>query len=179
MRMPIIRYGEPVLETPAKDVEEIDEKIRELVANMLDTMYAADGIGLAANQVGVPKRVAVIDPSLGEDLDEVIVLINPEIVESAEEEESETEGCLSFPEIQFEVSRSVKVSVKAINLEGEEVVHDVEGMMARVFQHEIDHLNGVLFIDYLKGLAKEMVMTKIKNMKRRGEWDLESTTVSQ
>jgi peptide deformylase len=138
---------------------------------MVETMRENDGIGLAANQVGVSKQVAIIDPSLGEDPEALIVLINPEIVEQAEEAEPFNEGCLSFPEIRIDVPRPVSVTVKALDLDGEEKTYKVDEILSRVFQHEIDHLNGVVFINYLKGLAKQMVLTRIKNMKKRGEWD--------
>lgn len=167
----VVKFGDPVLEKRAEPVKEIDSGVRELIDDMIETMHFEDGIGLAANQVGELKRVAVVDPSAGEDPDKLMVLINPEIVEYGEEEELFNEGCLSFPDIRFDVSRPVKIKVEAQNLEGEEIIYELEGLLARVFQHEIDHLNGVLFIDYLKGMSREMVMTRIKNKIKRGEWD--------
>lgn len=171
MIRPVVTYGDPVLEQPAEPIEEITDEIRELVSDMLETMHFEDGIGLAANQVGEAKQVAVIDTSGGEDPEAVIVLINPVIEESSEETEPFNEGCLSFPDIRFDVVRPAAVKVRALNLEGEEQEYDVDGILARVFQHEIDHLHGVLFIDYLRGLSKQMVMTRIKNRIKRGEWE--------
>ncbi len=170
MVLKVVKYGDPVLSAVAGKVEEVDEEIKELVRNMFETMQGQDGIGLAANQVGILKRVVVIDPSAGEDPEALLVLINPEII-SSEGEETCEEGCLSFPEIRFDVSRPESIKVKALNLEGQEVVHEVKNLLAKIFTHEIDHLSGILFIDKLKGLAKEMVLTKIKRMKRNGEWD--------
>jgi peptide deformylase len=167
----VVKFGDPVLEQKAEPIKEIDDEVKELVADMIETMHFEDGIGLAANQVGELKQVAVIDPSGGEDPEAVIVLINPEITEFSEEEEAFNEGCLSFPDIRFDVVRPAAIKLKALNLEGEEVEYDVDEILARVFQHEIDHLNGVLFIDYLKGMSKQMVMTRIRNKIKRGDWD--------
>lgn len=172
MILPVVKYGDPVLITKAEKVEEITDEIRELVANMFETMYASEGIGLAAQQVGELKMVAVVDPSVGEDPEAKVVLINPEITEESEEVEPFQEGCLSFPEIRFDVVRPAGITVKALNMDGEEMEYKVDEIMARVFQHEIDHLNGIVFIDHLKGMAKQMIKTRIKNMKRKGEWDL-------
>ena len=171
MILPIVKYGDPVLEKRAEDVPGVDDELRQLVDDMFETMYENEGIGLAANQVGSLKRVAVISLPQEEDEEQVIVLVNPEIVERGEEEEVVEEGCLSFPEIRFNVSRPVNIKVEALDMDGKPVEFDVDGLLARVFQHEIDHLNGVLFTDYLRGMQKEMVMTRIKNMKKRGEWD--------
>ena len=171
MILPIVKYGDPVLTTKAEKIEEINDKIKELAANMFETMYASDGVGLAAQQVGELKMIAVMDPSAGEDPEAKVVLINPEITETSEECEPFQEGCLSFPEIRFDVVRPTSITVKALNLDGEEVTYEDDEFLARVMQHEIDHLNGVVFIDHLRGMAKQMVKTRIKGMKRRGEWD--------
>ena len=172
MILPIVKYGDPVLEKRAEDIDGIDDEVRQLVEDMFETMYENEGIGLAANQVGSLKRIAVIALPQGEGEEDLrIVLVNPEIVERGEEEEVIEEGCLSFPEIRFNVSRPVNIKVKAQDMKGEPLEFDIDGMLARVFQHEIDHLDGVLFTDYLRGMQKEMIMTRIKNMKKRGEWD--------
>jgi peptide deformylase len=171
MILPVVKYGDPVLTTKAEIIDEITDEIRELAENMFETMYAADGVGLAAQQVGELKMIAVVDPSAGEDPEARVVLINPEIIEESEECEPFQEGCLSFPEIRFDVVRPKAITVKAQNLEGEEVVYKDDEFLARIMQHEIDHLHGVVFIDYLKGMAKQMVKTRIKSMKRKGEWD--------
>jgi peptide deformylase len=168
----VVKFGDPVLEKRAETIDKVDDEIRALVDDMVETMHFEDGIGLAANQVGELKRVAVVDPSAGEDPEKLIVLINPEIVEYGEETEPFNEGCLSFPEIRFDVVRPKSIKVEAEDMDGKEHTYELDGILARVFQHEIDHLNGVLFIDYLKGMSKQMVMTKIKNRMKRGEWDI-------
>jgi len=170
MILPILKFGDPLLITPAEDVEEIDDEIRRLVDDMFETMYAEPGLGLAANQVGVPKRIAIIDMSLGEDPEAKLVLINPEIIESEGEQTAE-EGCLSFPDITIEVTRPERVVVRAMNLEGEEFVLEGKELFARALCHEIDHLNGVVFINYQTGLAKQLTLSKIRRLKRQGKWD--------
>lgn len=171
MILPVVKYGDPVLVTKAERIESITDEIKELAANMFETMYVEEGIGLAAQQVGELIMLAVVDPSAGEDPEARVVLINPEIIETSEEIEAFQEGCLSFPEIRFDVDRPVKITVKALNLEGEEKIYQADDILARVMQHEIDHLNGIVFIDHLKGMAKQMVKTRIRNLKRKGEWD--------
>ncbi len=170
MILPIVKYGDPVLTTAAEEIGEVDDEIRRLADDMVETMYAEPGIGLSANQVGVLKRVAVVDLSQGENPDELRVLINPEIVE-VEGGVTEEEGCLSFPGIALKIERPEKVVVRTLDLEGEERTIEGRGILARALAHEIDHLNGVVFIDYLTGLAKQMVLTEIKRLKRNGEWD--------
>lgn len=170
MILPIVKYGDPILTTPTEEVEEIDDEIRQLVEDMFETMYAAPGIGLSANQVGSRHRVAVIDVSLGEDPDAKFILINPVITEKEGEQTAE-EGCLSFPEIEVEVTRPERIVVHALNLEGEAIVIEAKDILARVFCHEIDHLDGVVFINYQTGLAKQMTLTTIKRLKRQGAWD--------
>jgi peptide deformylase len=141
----IRELGDPVLRTKTKAVEEVTDKTRRMLDNMADTMYDASGVGLAAPQVGVSKDMVVID--IGEGL---ISLINPEIVDSSEEVAVEEEGCLSIPGKNGNVARSRKVVVKALNKEGEAVEIEAEGLLARALQHEIDHLDGILFIDKVK-----------------------------
>ena len=166
----IVKYGDPILTTPTEEVEEIDDEIRQLVEDMFETMYDAPGVGLSANQVGSPYRVAVVDISMGENPDDKVVLINPVIIER-EGEQSAIEGCLSFPEIEVEVPRPERIVVRALNLEGEQVELEAKNMLARVFCHEIDHLDGEVFINYQTGLAKQMTLTTIKRLKRQGAWD--------
>ena len=137
----IVTYPEPVLREKAKEITKITPNIQRLIENMADTMYASGGIGLAAPQIGISKRAVVVD--LGDGL---IVLINPEITKS-EGRERGKEGCLSFPDIWGEVERAVSVKVRGFNLKGEEVFISAEGFLARAFQHEIDHLDGIVFID--------------------------------
>lgn len=170
MILPILKYGDPHLITPAEEVDEIDDEIRKLVEDMFETMYDEPGVGLAANQVGVLKRVAVVDLSIGEDPNAPLVLINPEIIE-IEGEQAAEEGCLSFPEIEIEITRPERIVVKALDLEGEEFTLEASNMLTRVICHEIDHLNGKVIIDFQTGLAKQMTLTRIKRLKRQGKWD--------
>ncbi len=157
----IVTYGDPVLTTPAESVKEIDAEIRELVHNMVLTMHAAPGIGLAAPQVSVGRRVITVDISVGERPEELYILINPEIVEKEGESYTE-EGCLSVPGIEEKVRRPAKVKVKGMDLEGKERVLSASGTLARAFCHEIDHINGRLFIDNLTPLKKALVKKKLK-----------------
>lgn len=143
--LPISKEGDPVLRLKAKPVERVTKRIRKLIRDMAQTMYDAPGVGLAAPQVGCSERIIVID--IGEGL---IALINPEITE-IHGSERDVEGCLSVPGVSGYVTRAAKVSVKGLDEDGKPVKHDGSGLLARAFQHEIDHLNGVLFIDYLKG----------------------------
>jgi len=156
----IVTYGHPVLEKTADPVAEIDEEIRELVRDMILTMHAAPGIGLAAPQVNVSRRVITVDLSVGENPEELIVLINPEFIESAGEDIGE-EGCLSVPGIHENVKRPARVRVRGLDLEGKEKVVDASGQLARTFCHEIDHINGRLFIDKLSPLKKALVKKKL------------------
>ena len=170
MILPIIKFGDLRLETPAEKVLAIDDEIKQLVADMVQTMHNEPGIGLAANQVGELRRVAVVDLSVGENPDDLIVLINPEIVEE-EGEQVEEEGCLSFPEISVKLARPQKLVVRATNLANEEFTIEAEGLLARALAHEIDHLSGVVIIDHIRGMAKQMTLTRIKQLKRQGLWD--------
>lgn len=167
----IYKYGEPVLEQVADAVTEFDTpELNQLIADMWDTMYAAKGVGLAAPQVGVRKRVLIIDTSVGEDENQRIVLINPEIVKK-EGKQSGEEGCLSIPGFREIVARANQVEVVARNAKGEEIRLDGEELLARAFQHEIDHLNGVLFINHLSNLKRDMIRRKIRKLQKAGEWD--------
>ncbi|MGA7617613.1 MAG: peptide deformylase [Thermoanaerobaculia bacterium] len=167
--LPIRKYGDPVLRDPATPVETIDTELQTLIDDMIDTMYAAPGVGLAANQVGVGKRLMVIDLTVGEDPAQVHVLINPEILES-EGEVTEEEGCLSIPDFVEIVTRPQRVKVRYADRNGEQREMWGEDLMARAICHEIDHLNGTLFIDYLRGLKKERILKKIQKLTSRGEW---------
>jgi peptide deformylase len=158
--------GSPILRERAKDVSGIDEEVRTLVTDLFDTMYAANGIGLAANQVGVARRIAVVAT---ED-DPAIVLINPEILERDGKERAE-EGCLSIPDIFGDVDRAERIVVETTTTDGARERHEVTGLAARAVQHEIDHLNGVLFIDHLSPLKRRMLLKKWRKS-RKGETDL-------
>jgi len=167
----ILKYGEPILERPAEPVTEFDTpEMKELIANMFETMYAAKGVGLAAPQIGLSKRISVIDISVGEDESKKLVIINPEVTSSEGKQVGE-EGCLSIPGFREPVSRANKVSVRAQNEKGKQVELSGDELLARAFLHEIDHLNGVLFINHLSALKRDIIRRKIKKLQKSGEWD--------
>lgn len=169
MILKIVKYPEPVLSQPGEPVTEFNDELRKFVADMFETMYAASGIGLAAPQVGVSKRVTVIDLSLGKDPAQKLVLINPEIIAS-EGRQYEEEGCLSFPEIREKVARSFTVRVRAQDESGKWFEMDGEELLSRAFQHEIDHLDGTLFIFRMSALKRDMVLRRIRKLQREGTW---------
>lgn len=167
----ILKYGEPVLETAAEPITEFNTpELHELVADMWETMYSAKGVGLAAPQIGISKRLTVIDVSVGEREDEKLVLINPEVL-LQEGSQTGEEGCLSIPGFREPVTRAKKVRVRAKNAAGETVELEGEELLARAFQHEIDHLNGILFISHLSTLKRDMVRRKIRKLQKAGEWE--------
>ncbi len=157
-------YPDPVLRVECQDVEAFDEDLEELVHDMVATMYDAPGIGLAAPQVGVTRRVAVVD--VGSDTDEqsLLVLVNPEIVQTSDITSVESEGCLSIPEFSEKVKRPEEVRVHASDVTGEEFEIEASGLCARAIQHELDHLDGVLFVDHLKGLRRERARRHLKRL---------------
>jgi peptide deformylase len=163
----IVTFGHPVLEKVAEPVSEINQEIKDLARDMILTMHAAPGIGLAAPQVAVSKRVITVDLSVGENPDEVYVLVNPGLVKTEGEEISE-EGCLSVPGIHENVRRPVRAVVKRLDLEGREKVIEATGTLARVFCHEIDHINGRLFIEKLSPLKKALVKKKLRKSQETG-----------
>ena len=169
MVLKIVKYPEPVLEQPGEPVTEFDADLRKFVADMFETMYASQGIGLAAQQVGVAKRITVIDLSQGKDPAQKLALINPEVI-SHEGRQYEEEGCLSFPDIREKVSRSAKVRVRAQDENGKWFELDGEELLARAFQHEIDHLDGILFIFRMSPLKRNLSLRKIRKMQREGTW---------
>jgi len=162
-KLTILRYPDHRLRRKAEPVEQVDDEIRQLAENMLDTMYEAPGIGLAATQVNVQKRLLVIDVS--EDRSEPRVFINPEILEQSGEEVME-EGCLSVPGIFAEVKRASEIKVRALNEKGESFELETDGLLAVCIQHEIDHLNGKLFVDYLSELKRKMVRKRLEKERR-------------
>jgi peptide deformylase len=166
---PIVKYGDPVLEAPAKPVEKFDEEFKTLVNDMFESMYAAQGVGLAAPQIGLSIRLAVIDVTNGKNPEAKLVLANPEIIH-AEGEQREEEGCLSIPGFRGFVARPQYVTVRALDLEGKPFEMRGERLLARAFCHEIDHLNGILFINHLSLLKRDMIKRKIRKMKKAGEW---------
>ena len=165
----IVKYPDPVLSKPAASVTEFGPALKKLVAEMFESMYAAQGIGLAAPQIGLSKRLTVIDISFKKNPDEKVVLINPEIIQE-EGKQFEEEGCLSLPDIREKVHRAARVKVRAQNERGEWFELEGEELLARAFQHEIDHLNGVLFIDRISRLKRELALRKIRKMQKAGEW---------
>jgi len=169
MILPIIKYGDPLLQKVCEPVTVFDKALETLAKNMAETMYAAPGVGLAASQVGVLKRLIVVDVTAGEKQGQLITLVNPEII-NKEGEQYEEEGCLSLPEIREKVKRAAKVKVRAQNIEGEWFEIEGEELLSRAFQHEIDHLDGVLFIDRLSRLKKDLLVRRIKKLIKNGEW---------
>ncbi|HEV2718416.1 MAG TPA: peptide deformylase [Thermoanaerobaculia bacterium] len=167
--LPIIKYGDDVLRRATTPVTEFDDALQALIDDMVDTMYAAPGVGLAANQVGIAKRLAVIDLSVGKKPGELHVLINPEIVERIGQQ-SEDEGCLSIPDFTEGVLRPERVKIRYLDRNRDEREMWGEGLMARALCHETDHLNGNLFIDHLRGFKKERILKKIQKLARAGMW---------
>lgn len=167
--LPIRKYGDDVLRRPAEPVTEIDASLHRLIDDMVDTMYAAPGVGLAANQVGVSKRLAVVDLSVGKRPGELHVFINPEIVE-AEGQITEEEGCLSIPDFVEVVTRPERVKLRYLDRNGVERELWGDGLMARAMCHEIDHLNGTLFVDHLRGFKKDRILKKIVKLAKSGMW---------
>ncbi len=167
----ILKYGEPILEQRAEPVTEFNTpELEQLIADMFETMYAAKGVGLAAPQIGLGKCISVIDISVGEDETKKLVIINPEVV-STEGKQVGEEGCLSIPGFREPVSRANKVTVKALNQKGEAIELQGEELLARAFLHEIDHLKGVMFINHLSALKRDIIRRKIKKLQKSGEWD--------
>lgn len=155
--------GDPVLRQPAEEIDTPDDELRRLARDMFDTMYAEDGVGLAGPQIGVTRRIIVVDPR--EEGIRPMALLNPRVVEAADETERSEEGCLSIPGLRELVDRSTSVVIEAMDLEGEDVRLEAEGLFARVLQHEVDHLEGVLFIDRLSPLKRKMLLKKWEKIK--------------
>jgi peptide deformylase len=169
MILKIVKYPEPVLSQPGEPVTEFNAELHRLVADMFETTYANQGIGLAAPQVGVSKRVTVIDLSVGKEPNDKLVIINPEIIFSAGKQYEE-EGCLSFPDIREKVSRAAKVRIRAQDAHGKWFEMDGDELLSRCLQHEIDHLDGMLFIFRMSALKRDLSLRKIRKMQRAGEW---------
>jgi peptide deformylase len=167
----ILKYGDPVLETACGPVTDFDTpELRQLVEDMFETMYEAGGVGLAAPQIGVSKRLTVIDCSAGEKASERLVLINPEIIDLEGQQVGE-EGCLSIPGFREDVKRARKVTARAQDPKGNFFEVSGADLLARAIQHESDHLNGILFLQHLSSLKRELIKRKIRKLKRKGEWD--------
>jgi peptide deformylase len=169
MIRPILRYGEAVLHAPAARVEKFDASLRTLLRDMTETMYAAPGVGLAAPQIGVPLRVFVIDLSVGRSHGERIELVNPEFV-ACEGLQLEEEGCLSLPGFDATVVRPSRAVVRGFDRDGVEKTVEGAGLLARALQHEMDHLEGSLFVDRLRGIRRDLIVRKIQRLKRTGKW---------
>jgi len=169
MIRPILKYGEAALHAPARAVEGITPDLDRLIADMIETMYAAPGIGLAAPQVGVPLRVFVVDLSLGRDPRGLMVMINPEVVE-IDGMQLEEEGCLSIPGFNATVVLPGRMVIKGLDREGTEHRQEATGLLARAFQHELDHLDGMLFVDRLRGIKRYLIVRRIRKLTRSGKW---------
>ncbi|PYU33259.1 MAG: peptide deformylase [Acidobacteria bacterium] len=169
MIYPITKYGVPVLEKPAAPVTKFDAELEKICADMFESMYAAQGVGLAAPQIGLAMRLAVIDVSLGKNPEAKLVLANPEIIHS-EGEQREEEGCLSLPGFRGSVIRPLYVTVRAQDATGKSYEMRSEGLLARAFCHEIDHLNGVLFLQHLSMLKRDLIKRKIRKLRKSGDW---------
>jgi len=166
---PIVKYGDPVLEKPAATIKQFDAELETLAEDMFASMYAAQGVGLAAPQIGKSIRLAVVDVTAGKNPEAKIVLVNPEVTHG-EGEVREEEGCLSIPGFRGYVIRPQFVTVRAQNLKGETFEIRGENLLARAFCHEIDHLNGILFLQHLSMLKRDLIKRKIKKMRKEGEW---------
>jgi len=169
MIYPIVKFGNPVLEKPSEPVTSFDGELQRLVEDMFESMYAAHGVGLAAPQIGVCKRLAVVDISFKEDPDAKLVLVNPEIIHT-EGRQTQNEGCLSIPEFREPVTRPRKVTIRAQDVSGNLFERTGEELLARAFLHETDHLNGKLYIHHLSTLKRDMIKRKIRKLMKAGEW---------
>ena len=170
MVYPIVKFGDAVLEREADNVKEFDTaELHRFLDDMFDSMYAAKGVGLAAPQIGVGRKIAVIDVSNGENPDDKLVLINPKILKTEGRQEGE-EGCLSIPGFREQVRRAKRVTVWAQNAKGEEFEMAGEDLLARAFLHETDHLYGKLYISHISALKRDLMKRKIKKLQRAGEW---------
>ena len=169
MILPILKYGDDTLHAPAAPVAAITGEVDRLSGNMIETMYAAPGIGLAAPQVGVPLRIFVVDLSLGHNTKELIVMVNPQFVER-DGMQLEDEGCLSVPGFNATVVRPSRVVVKGLDRTGQEHQREGTDLLARAFQHEMDHLDGMLFVDRLRGIKRDLIVRKIRKLTRAGRW---------
>ncbi len=169
MIRPILRYGADVLHAPALPVAGMTPDLQQLIDDMIQTMYAAPGIGLAATQVGVGLRIFVCDISVGRNPNDLLAFVNPEFVER-DGMQLEEEGCLSVPGFNATVARPSRAVLKGLGRDGKEQVVEASGLLARCFQHEMDHLDGTLFVDRLRGLQKDLIVRKIRKLSRAGKW---------
>jgi peptide deformylase len=166
---PIVKYGDSVLEKSSATVTTFDDELKKLIEDMFESMYAAHGVGLAAPQIGIAKRIAVIDCSFKEDPGAKIVIINPEIIKK-EGRQTHSEGCLSLPDFRENVTRAMKCTVRAQDENGKWFEKEGEELLARAMQHETDHLNGKLFISHVSALKRDLIKRKIKKLRKLGDW---------
>src|ERR1700712_1958734 len=169
MIYPILKYPDPLLARKADPVTVFDKELAKLTDDMFQSMYAAEGIGLAAPQIGLSKRLFIVDTSLGKNQDERLLLINPEIIHR-EGKQLEEEGCLSLPDIRDKVSRAFHVRMRAQDVKGKWFEIDGDELLARAFQHENDHLDGILFIDRISRLKRDLTLRRIRKLQKNGEW---------
>ena len=169
MIYPIVKFGDPVLERAAAPVTVFDAELRRLIEDMFESMYAAQGVGLAAPQIGISRRIAVIDVTFKENPSQKMVLINPEIIHKEGHQRS-NEGCLSLPEFREKVTRPNRVTVRAQDVHGKTFQHIGEELLARAFLHETDHLDGKLFISHISALKRDLIKRKIRKLAKAGEW---------
>ena len=169
MIYPIVKFGNPVLEKPAEPVTVFDDELRKLIDDMFESMYEARGVGLAAPQIGISKRLAVIDITFKENPDAKLVLANPEILH-VEGKHTQPEGCLSIPEFREPVKRAQKVTIRAQDADGKWYEKAGEDLLARAFLHETDHLNGKLYISHISALKRDLMKRKIRKLVKAGEW---------
>lgn len=169
MLRPILRYGAPALHAAASPVTRFDDELQRLIDDMIETMYAAPGIGLAATQVGAPLRVLVVDLSVGRDPSQLIAMVNPEFV-SREGTQLEDEGCLSVPGFNATVLRPARAVITGLDRDGNRIEREAGGLLARAFQHEMDHLDGRVFVDRLRGIKRDVIVRKIQKLQRSGQW---------
>jgi peptide deformylase len=164
-----VKFGNPVLEKPSETITVFDEELKKLAEDMFESMYAARGVGLAAPQIGIAKRIAVVDVTFKEDSEAKIVLINPEIIHK-EGRHSQSEGCLSIPDFRENVSRAKVVTIRAQDLSGRVFEKTGEELLARAFLHETDHLNGKLYISHISAIKRDLIKRKIRKLVKAGEW---------
>ena len=169
MIYPIVKFGNPVLEKPAEKVTVFDDELQKLVDDMFESMYAAKGVGLAAPQIGIGRRIAVVDVTFKEDPSAKLVLINPEIIHK-EGRQTQNEGCLSLPDFRENVTRPNKVTVRAQDVHGKVFEKTGEELLARALLHETDHLNGKLYISHISAIKRDLIKRKIRKLMKAGEW---------
>jgi peptide deformylase len=169
MIYPIVKYGNPILDKPSAKVTVFDEELQKLIDDMFESMYAARGVGLAAPQIGIARRIAVVDVTFQEDPNAKLVLINPEIIHT-EGRHVQSEGCLSLPDFRENVRRANKVTIRAQDVHGKVFEKTGEELLARAFLHETDHLNGKLYISHISALKRDLIKRKIRKMAKAGEW---------